>query len=461
MKRFSLFLLLISISFIMVSCHHDKEEDERNSYVAFNISNSQALGQASSGRFVTASRAATGVDGLVKINQNGNILPAITVEGENISTGTSLQSIVKSPYTDDVYFLYDGATFELTSPSIRLLDPLVCVHSDGSFTNLTGHSTQFSDDGYLIIENENCLVFDESGILYFLARESGGWENYVMKYNPKTDDRETIFSAVTDYLSDDIRECFSKLMISKDGRYLYVGGFYPNDSQTFVRVVDLESDGKYEEISSDPESSLEWVYDKYEDRLIVFGSKDNKNKIKQYTKAGDDLEKLLGENISCSSFIPSEKGVWAFSREWYGEGQTLGNFLVNLDNIGNTGERYHLGEATDGFSIGDPFNRKFYQIVGDYIYIQLYGYDSDTDKTIYQYFRFNMKDNTFENVLKNSDYTDLLDITSWSVNSTSFYYSGTYSSENIPINGKVDVSSSDFTHTKMDSSQILTCLSAM
>ncbi|MCR4742752.1 MAG: hypothetical protein K5866_07805, partial [Treponema sp.] len=248
MKKITLLLLAAMAAISFLSCKHDSEEDNTAS-VSFNISGAQALASSSSSRSITSSRAAGDSSSLVKIKQDGTLDTAVTMEGK--ISKASLKSIIKSPYTDDVYIMYGGNphyTYNSTTGE-RLLDSLVCVHSDGTYTNLLTQATQFSEADYLLTDNETCIVFDEVGNSYIMAREAGGWENYIYKYDPKNDKRETIFSSVTKYLSEGYNDRFYKLMVSKDGQYLYVGGSRINNDNdvgdySFLRVVDLNNSGE-------------------------------------------------------------------------------------------------------------------------------------------------------------------------------------------------------------------------
>nr|MCR4743145.1 hypothetical protein [Treponema sp.] len=214
-------------------------------------------------------------------------------------------------------------------------------------------------------------------------------------------------------------------------------------------------------------------YDKYNDRLVTsyWAYKDagiTSNGTYEVSKDGTVTEKeIISEQFN--TFIPSEVGLWAFTGAYEninGENVWNMNTLINLDDIKS---EYYFIHASDYLSIGDLYGGKDHQIVGDYIYISLCGnYNVNDDDgnclytyPLYEFYRFNMKTKEVENILKDSDYTERLNVSSWSVNETTFYYSGTYSSNDTPINGKVDLSSSNFTHTVLDSSQNLSCLSAL
>ena len=89
-------------------------------------------------------------------------------------------------------------------------------------------------------------------------------------------------------------------------------------------------------------------------------------------------------------------------------------------------------------------------------------YDNDYDisrhcTTKHTICRINTKTGTAENVFANSEFRGNTHITSWSTNGSVLYYTG-YNNKDV-LNGKIDLTT--LTHTKIDSSQALSCIAAM
>ncbi|MBP5448623.1 MAG: hypothetical protein J6Y01_00735 [Spirochaetales bacterium] len=452
LKLIAIFGTIVLVMMMLAGCPNDTAAK-----VSFNISDAVALG-ASGGLSNSRSVGRDGDDAadgssLIKVMQDGSIKSAVSFEGS--IKCANIQSLFKSPVSDDVYILYDGASWA----SDRILDPLVCVHPNGSYTNLLTQATQFSDNDYLFT-GDGLIDFDENGNTYILGFEGGHWENYVYMYNPKTDKRTTLISSVGQHLSEDPSEHFDRIMHGKDGKYLYVGGLYTDTYNFFVRAIPIDNPTDYTQVGGDAHN-FGWTYDIYNDCLIV--SYDDRSAHQQGTYRISADGKTEGEKIDDDNyikFIPTKYGVWAFSDYNDDNGQSRSV----IKNIYTETDEVFINTASRNMSPYSVFTDKYYDVIGDYIYIIYSGYgeleegkEGTESDMMSQLFRVNMKDKTCEDVLKNSDCTDHILIYSWSANENVLYYSGKYTGGD--VNGKVDLKT--LNHERISSSQRLSCLAAM
>ena len=192
----TIFVLFVAFSFI--SCPASSQSSVQSAsqsdnttrkLISFDISNAVSFSTTesySSKRIRSDSVYDRDTSNLVKILADGSTVDAMSTDGEVIRA--NIKSIIKSPNTNDIYIWYDSMTYD--GEWNVLLSSLICVHEDGSYTNLLGTE---SNRNYCV-DAESDIQFDKDGNAYILARgvQDGTSVQDVYVYDPRTDERKTL-----------------------------------------------------------------------------------------------------------------------------------------------------------------------------------------------------------------------------------------------------------------------------
>ena len=103
----------------------------------------------------------------VKLLESGDIANAATIKG-SISFA-NINSIIKSPVGDELYIWFEDECVNAEDNDDIVLTPFVCVHNNGSYTNLMFQDSQFEKNDVMYLESDGNVVFDESGNIYWLG----------------------------------------------------------------------------------------------------------------------------------------------------------------------------------------------------------------------------------------------------------------------------------------------------
>ena len=481
-SKFTAIALSITIAFGFSGCK--KEDDENNSAsISFSISGASALGTgektSSAGRSVLSpARAGSDTEkkekkdysvSLLKISEDGSVKEAQTKDGEIYMS--PIKFIVKSSVTNDVFIAYEGESYEMHSDSY-LLSPLICVHSNGSYTNLLNKTSSNEQNSNLNIEREQNLYIDTEGTAYFVGSDFISYDLHCFKFNPKTKQRTELCTInAPNAPGAGSRYVVQKFMISNDGLYAYIG-LTLNTDNSDNRIIVVNTNTKEQTEIKDINSQY-WTYDKYTDALYVTVAFGN---TKKYSKNGKNFQ-IITDDYYWDLF-PAENGV-------YGTYTTTSKaVLTNLTNPTKSPIEIDssLFTSESEVSIGDPsYYGKDYMQIGNTLFIVFSWtdpnypfYDKCTDAQKQELYdndysvaehcvikhaicRINTETGTVENVFANSEFKTSTHITSWSTNGSVLYYSG-YNNKDI-LNGKIDLS--NLTHTQIDSAQALSCIAAM
>ena len=477
-SKFTAIALSITIAFGFSGCK--KEDDENNSAsISFSISGASALGTgektSSAGRSVL-SPARAGSDNekkekkdysvsLLKISEDGSVKEAQTKDGEIYMS--PIKFIVKSPVTNDVFIAYKNESYEIHSDSY-LLSTLICVHSNGSYTNLLNKTSSNEMNSNLNIEREQNLYIDTEGTAYFVGSDFYSYDLHCFKFNPKTKQRTELCTLK----APEARSLYTtqQFMISNDGLYAYIGVTLNTDNND-NRILIIDTNTK--EQTEIKDTGSHWTYDKYTDALYVSVAFGN---TKKYSKNGKNSQ-IITDDYYWDVFS-SENGVYGAS--FTGNKAKLTNLTDSSKSPIEIDSSLFTSESE--VSIGDPsYYGKDYMQIGNTLFIVFSWtdpnypfYDKCTDAQKQELYdndysvaehcvikhaicRINTETGTVENVFANSEFKTSTHITSWSTNGSVLYYSG-YNNKDI-LNGKIDLST--LTHTQIDSAQALSCIAAM
>lgn len=478
-SKFTAIALSITIAFGFSGCK--KEDDENNSAsISFSISGASALGTgektSSAGRSVL-SPARAGSDNekkekkdynvsLLKISEDGSVKEAQTKDGEIYMS--PIKFIVKSPVTNDVFIAYKNESYEIHSDSY-LLSTLICVHSNGSYTNLLNKTSSNELNSSFRIEREQNLYIDTEGTAYFVGSDFYSYDLHCFKFNPHTKQRTELCTLK----APEARSLYTtqQFMISNDGLYAYIGVTLNTDNND-NRILIIDTNTKEQTEIKDTGSQY-WTYDKYTDALYVSVAFGN---TKKYSKNGKNSQ-IITDDYYWDVFS-SENGVYGAS--FTGNKAKLTNLTDSSKSPIEIDSSLFTSESE--VSIGDPsYYGKDYMQIGNTLFIVFSWtdpnypfYDKCTDAQKQELYdndysvaehcvikhaicRINTETGTVENVFANSEFKTSTHITSWSTNGSVLYYSG-YNNKDI-LNGKIDLST--LTHTQIDSAQALSCIAAM
>lgn len=472
------FAAVLSAALSLASCG----SEDKSGSVSFSVlSDAAALGatESSVARYARAAGASEGSQAanLIKLRQDGTLENASSTEG-TIKRRGNIKGIIKPPVGGDVYIWYDNPWYDGDG---QILSTLVCVHSDGTFTNVLMENSYFGYES-MFMESSNCLQFAKDGTAYISAREGGGIEYYIYRFDPKTKVRTTLLSSKKAYQSDEAIDRYSKFMLSADEKTIFVEGDRSDTHTPFLKRVSVSNPELQETIfTGQPADGCVWTYDGFSNKIYV-----SARGTKCFSADADYSSAVSVDSDTHNILVPTEKGVYGIRLDiLYSSEKGSMRQVIFVKNLG-TAEEISFEPDIDMHTFGsvlDIFGKTF-EVHGDYIFFAIYGIKSgysidyntysqeerqekfDGNYDIYMrmahrsvLYRFDLNAKTVENVLKNSPYKDNTNLTAWSANDTELYYSS-YSDRN-PVSGKIDVSDPNFTHTKIDSSQALFCLAAM
>ncbi len=442
--------------------------------VSFNLSMAEALGATE--RSVSRSARDAGdsaptATNLIKLLPNGSIENATEVAGY-VEFG-AVKGIFRPPVGDETYIWYEEPAFDGNGDEV--LSCLVCVHPDGTYTDLLYENVFY---GYysLVIDTDNCLQFDDDGNLYISAREGGGWEEYIYKFDPQTRERTTLIESKTEYLSDDYKESYHGFALSADKStlYVYASNF---DSSTLLKSIPVDDPSNVKVIFENTRD-FAWAYDKDQDKIYASYYSDKTLTYKTVLLSTDGTVESVIDDMGYSLLIATSKGVLC---GYPVGGLEPGSDSYNMKNL-NSGETFNIPVESGEF-IGVADGGKYYEQHGDDLFLVAFRYNPDYKIDYQEYteeerielfdnnywefvkcsylfnlYRINLNDYSYENVFENVG-GDLTYLESWSTNGEVLYYSGYDKRE--PTSGKIDLKSADFDLTKVDSAQALSCLTLM
>ena len=492
MKKIKWLSLLIAVSLVgslgFVSCHHDSDEEEEEEViqneeedttvtVSFNIANAKLLASSNSSLTSRYARAAgDNYSSLLKVLTDGSVIPAMEVEGEfdEGETNGKIKGIIKSPKTEHVY-LWNNYPVYAKGWNQKVFDSLVCIRSDGTYKNILTQKTQFRDEDILLMDDASWITFDDSGNAYFMARDPGFYDVFIYKYDPTTDSRTLLMSEISEYEGKKCEYKMENIMVSKDGKYVYVGLRYDscaaNDLSNFdnhveysVKVIPINNLNDAVEIRA---LNLSWVYNTYDEKLYVsckglagedYPEGSSYARTYCYSKDGKSRGNILVEEYF-SYLFTSKAGVWGKVEPYVGEPTKFKNILAT-DNT-----------ASATIDYGDYFEKteRWYIDTGDYVYLCFQGQHYDLPdyqgneaafnndylnwvhtNYVYQIWRLNPTNSSLEKVFVNSPVKDYIYIDSWTTDGKELYYSGY--NKTTPYNGKVDLSTFEHRQVSADKS---------
>lgn len=473
--------LSISLAFGISSCKKEEDDDkDHKASISFKLSGASALGtgeqsSSASRSVISYARAASSKEkkekkdysvSLLKIADDGSVKEAQTKDGELYMS--PIKFIVKSPVTKDVFVAYNNSSHEIHSDTF-LLSPLICIHSDGSYTNLLNKTDTYELNSYYQIDREKNLYIGSDGTAYFVGHDLYTFDLACFKFDPKTKKRTELCTLTAPGAGSNYG--VQQFMISKDGSYAYIGVTLNTDNNdNRIIIVDTNTKTQTEIKDSNPQF---WTYDKYTDALYVTVAFEN---TKKYSKDGTnpqtissnyywDLfaledgvygsmtmsDKAILTNLTDSSKSPIEVAKSLFSSEDSTSFVDSASDLRNCMQIGDT--------VFIVFKWNDSNFKEFNSCTAAE---KQEFYDNNYDisrhcTTKHTICRINTKTGTAEDLFANSEFRGNTHITSWSTNGSVLYYTG-YNNKDI-LNGKIDLST--LTHTQIDSAQALSCIAAM
>ncbi|MBQ4377949.1 MAG: hypothetical protein II821_01965 [Treponema sp.] len=462
MKKVIAYIACIAV--LCFSACKEEEDEKFSASVSFSVEGAKALSSPlnfnSSRSVISSSREGTEAEkkdfsvSLLKVGEDGTVKEAVTKDGELYQA--KITFIKKSPVTEDVYIAYTGQTYEIHTGEV-LLSSIVCLHSDGSYTNIGEQkSTQNSTVAYVIMDSEENISFDKSGNAYFSAREPGGYEVYAYKFDPKTKKRTLLSSDVTSMATPENGGAFlQQFMISEDGSYLYMG-ITKNQLYT-LKVINTVSGNKIE--ICEETGDLVWTFDEYTDFLYVHIPYSTLSwPLKKYSKEGV-FQETLKDVCSYLAFFPTQNGVWGAYIVGSGYSSVPGTTI--LQNITDSSKADITVQNSIMFQSGNveictsSLTTKTYYQTGNTLFI-LYR-QAHTPNDYHAVCRVNLESGESVNIFKNSSAKETTTITSWDTNGSVLYYAG--HNQNEVLNGKIDLTTLE--HTTIADGQSLSCIAAM
>lgn len=248
---------------------------------------------------------------LVAIEEDGSTRPVII--SDYLDQLPKIQMLAKAPTADSEYvyivFEYEpniyipseitkedeyGNKYTYTESKTADIGRVLCVHEDGTFTNVVGSGESFE---YFNSE----LQFDGDGNLYYCTSDSGNgsYSQVVCKYNPQTNTKTRISAPIEG-------TSYSKMQISNDGAWLFVqGSRYSDGSNTnFLRAIPTASPAKYENLYYNSDwGDCRWIY---HNENVYVATNGSDRKIKRFYKENgaysqDACETILGNETQTGS----------------------------------------------------------------------------------------------------------------------------------------------------------------
>lgn len=479
MKKYLSASALIAFAFVFFSCGFNKAS------IRFNLSGAVAFGATgnpSSEEGRSLFRAAEDEEfSFIKLLESGEVTGAAEIEGA--IHFANLKSIFNAPNSNELYLWFDDPSYNVEDDDDNVFTTLVCLHPDGTYTNLMFQDTQFEENDIMYMENQSGIDFDDEGNAYYLGDE--GYETYVYKFNPKTKVRTTLYSEKAKYGTGVYVDNLYCLRIGKDGKYLYIDGSYANmddvGNAPFLRIVNVETKETYDitpyEEGADFSGELTWTYNPDSDSLFVLLNNSSGRTLSEYTADGKTKKKSFNDENYQYMFATEDGSVFGVDDMTFTKINSDANNSKSFENPAKT-------FLPKGFIV--------HKQVGDWVYFctdwQDYGkwpeFDSEDGghpspngwydnyqiwvdaNYVNKIHRFNPTTMTLDyDILDKSGFSDNLRIFSWSIKGNKLYYTGVYTEQidnkAVPsgVSGVLKLDTME--HTRISENQRLSCLAAL
>ncbi|MCH5294538.1 MAG: hypothetical protein J1F14_01350 [Treponema sp.] len=227
--------------------------------VKFDFSGAKAVAELED----SSSRAAVTGDELgniVKILEDGSFETAITFEGFDMKYMPLVQTVLKSPVSDDVFVVFNdtirlGDEWDAETQSYKnlTLGALIFVRPDGTALDIlkTRDDSEYWWNNYIRLRPDT-VVFDGSGNLYFAGYDDG-IAGTIYKFDPLSSTLTQMVAAVEE-------TNYSKIQITSDGSWILAQG--SRGSSGFLRAIPISNPDNFVNIYYSSYYGYQWwVYD--------------------------------------------------------------------------------------------------------------------------------------------------------------------------------------------------------
>ena len=471
--------------------------------VSFNLDDAEALAGREKGSARTASgeRAATDNSGgslLVKIMEDGTLESAMSCkvsdifgfskeDKERMTKWGKLTDVYLPPKDSncsDVYLLFDEPTrFPIETSKFNVgywnLSRLLCIHEDGTWTDLLYDSPMFND--YYPIDSNKYIQIAEDGTLFVLYRDSIYQQFFINKYDPATRSVSEIcrFGKATplvdgteDWLEDEWKNNHvevDKLRISQDIKWAYIQIY--KAGKRYIHVVSIDDPSKSYDIVLDDTAGEQktaapcWDYDEKTNKLYYLQIERDQSDLSIITKQTVYKADCEGKNPEVFAELLASKDYQALSvmdngavwlkYEKINDYDDSDDFVIFEDVKNGNNIEFIEPKGVPYFYCGNN-----YVVKDDAIYSCYGGGNYNNQYNLYEkslLFRVSVKDNTV------IDYTDIIPekinimIISWSVGDTKLYITGESNGE--PANYAINLDGSSY--EKIAEGQVFTCIGSL
>ena len=316
MKKFICTCFLLSICFLIISCHlffykparntiEEIESDDFISSIKFDFDGAIAVAKLEANKSLNqdSDDKQEEFDTLVKIMADGTMQNVITYEGDNSDAADFLSNIKRifrstAEKSKDIYIVFYSYNSQLGQ--------LICVHEDGSITDILkkkdtdvnkenedNFDYEYSYNNYIKIRTD-VITQDNHGNLFFVAYHiplegvSTGTSDgdAICKFSPDNNTVSIIVPPIKNVY-------YSEIQIDQTEQWVFASG---SSSSYFIRAIPVSNPENYTNIYYSSDSYADendWVYDDKVGKLYFSAEDGDLKGLFMATKAGGFKDKKL------------------------------------------------------------------------------------------------------------------------------------------------------------------------